>query len=328
MLVFALILHYQIRYNSEVENYYRNNMETFKTILVKTAQSAMWVLLFLALIQPFGIDQMKEGRILFILSQTGISFIGIFLSCCISNLLVIRSNNNELSLKAFVVENVLMSVINIPLLGAMLITFDSWFNTGNIASYWVIDGHLTFYPMWVMCISVSCISVFLLIFACFQYRADKLKYELDYVKSINAMLEKRQEKMEIEEDNLSGSVDNIVESQAKITIIGQGQDSSLEVCPNNIIYVESMANYADICYIADNETKHTTLRITLKQIRETLEATDCIVQCHRAFLVNLNFVVAMTNRNPGYQLQLFGMDKQIPVSRANTEIIKNRLSGF
>lgn len=86
-----------------------------------------------------------------------------------------------------------------------------------------------------------------------------------------------------------------------------------------------MSNYADFCYIANNETKHTTLRITLKQIRATLEDVDSIVQCHRAFLVNLNFVVSLSTRSQGYQLQLFGIEKQIPVSRANTEVIKGRL---
>jgi len=303
-------------------------MNSIKTNLVKSAQTTLWVLLFLALIQPFGIDQLKEGRIQFILCQTAISFVAVFVSYTLSNVLVRKNAENELSMKVFVKEAFLMFLFSIPLLGAMLLTFNSWFNTGNISTYWFNEGKLTFYPMAVMSMYVLCISVFILIFDCFQFRNDKLRHELDYVKSINALLEKRQEKMEQEENNQIGSAEETEESQEKITITGQGLDSTLEVCPNNIIYVESMANYADICYIAENETKHTTLRITLKQIRETLEATDCIVQCHRAFLVNLNFVVAMTNRNPGYQLQLFGMDKQIPVSRANTEIIKNRLSGF
>ena len=64
----------------------------------------------------------------------------------------------------------------------------------------------------------------------------------------------------------------------------------------------------------------------LKQIKETLSEFGYIVQCHRAFLVNINFVVSMTARNPGYQLQLFGVEKQLPVSRANNDVIKSALS--
>lgn len=39
----------------------------------------------------------------------------------------------------------------------------------------------------------------------------------------------------------------------------------------------------------------------------------------------LHFVVTMTNRSNSYQLDLFGVDKQIPVSRSYTSEIKERL---
>ena len=53
-----------------------------------------------------------------------------------------------------------------------------------------------------------------------------------------------------------------------------------------------------------------------------------MVQCHRAFIVNLNFVVSMSNRNSAYQLQIFGTDKPIPVSRNNTAEVKEKLSAL
>ena len=89
--------------------------------------------------------------------------------------------------------------------------------------------------------------------------------------------------------------------------------------------MESMSNYADVWYIEGDQTSHKTMRITLKQINESLAAERYLVQCHRAFIVNLNFVIAMSNRNTGYQLQLFGTDKQIPVSRTYTPQVKERL---
>ena len=154
----------------------------------------------------------------------------------------------------------------------------------------------------------------------------KLKNELNEVRAINMLLEQRQQKLSDEENEKAYGSKDEENSQNLVTIEGQGINASLTINPENIIYVESMANYADICYIADNETRHTTLRITLKQIRASLEDTASIVPCHRAFLVNINFVVAMSTRNQGYQLQLFGIEKQIPVSRANTESIKQQLS--
>ena len=89
-----------------------------------------------------------------------------------------------------------------------------------------------------------------------------------------------------------------------------------------------MANYADICYMDNDEERHKMLRITLKQIKESIGNEPFLVQCHRAFIVNLNFVVSLSNRNSAYQLQIFGTDKPIPVSRNNTAEVKEKLSAL
>ena len=70
------------------------------------------------------------------------------------------------------------------------------------------------------------------------------------------------------------------------------------------------------------------LYITLKQIMESIGGEPFMVQCHRAFIVNLNFVVSLSNRNSAYQLQIFGTDKPIPVSRNNTAEVKEKLSAL
>lgn len=75
-----------------------------------------------------------------------------------------------------------------------------------------------------------------------------------------------------------------------------------------------------------DEPRHKMMRITLKQIMEALADYRHLVHCHRAFVVNLNFVVSMSSRNTGYQLEMFGTDKLIPVSRNNTALVKERLA--
>lgn len=295
-------------------------MERFWQAVVYSAKCCIWVMLALALIQPFGIENMKEGRMLFILVETLLCFISVLISEIIATFVSGEAKSDCTTLMSFARHIAIGNMINIPLLGAFLITYNSWNDTGSISTYWFWGGSFTLYPFFEMSSYVAFLSVFVVVGQYLHFRNSTLRRELDEIKAINRMLELRQEHLEEEsnEDDSDTEKDMIV-------ITGQGQDAKLTVCPSKIIYVESMANYADICYIADNETKHTTLRITLKQIRETLEHVDCIVQCHRAFLVNINFVVAMTGRNPGYQLQLFGMEKQIPVSRSNTDAIKSKL---
>ena len=188
--------------------------------------------------------------------------------------------------------------------------------------FFYIDGRFTLYNVLIMYVNVAIVTVFMFLWAFYEFRNDQLRRELDDVKAINSLLEKRQEELFQRDDER----EEVEDKPVTVVIEGQGQDARLEVAPSSILYVESMANYADICYISENETRHITLRITLKQIKETLSEFGYIIQCHRAFLVNINFVVSMTARNPGYQLQLFGVEKQLPVSRANNDVIKSALS--
>lgn len=160
------------------------------------------------------------------------------------------------------------------------------------------------------------------------------------MEEMNQLLEKRQEKKSEEEDLKSAEeaicdsgdsdagkeTDDRNETEERLVeFCGQGQKSYLKVAPQDIIYVESMANYTDICHIKNDEIRHSTLRITLKQTKSVLANADYILQCHRAFLVNINFIQKITDRNSGYQLQLFGLEKPIPVSRTNENVVKQRL---
>ncbi len=299
-------------------------MEKIWQIMTYSAKCCVWVLLILALIQPFGIDKMQEGRLVFILVETLLCFLSICISDTIATLISGEMKEECATLMSFAKHIAIGNLINIPLLGALLLTYNSWNDTGSLSTYWFWGGTFTLHPLFEMSSYVAFLSFFLVAGQYLNFRNTTLKRELNEIKAINHMLELRQERLENEEDDQT-KPNTEENAENMITITGQGQDATLTVSSTKIIYVESMANYADICYIDDNEIIHKTLRITLKQMRETLECIDCIAQCHRAFLVNINFVVSMTSRNPGYQLQLFGMDKQIPVSRANTDIIKAKL---
>ena len=304
----------------------------YKSSLKETLKISLFVLLFLALIQPFGIDELQERRIAFILGQTTIVAITTFFVFILTINLFKIKEVALLGFRKYLLSALFGFSLETSLLGFLLITFNSWFNTGDPFLYWHnYDGSFTLRPWCIMSMYVGAIGLFVLLFQMFEYRNSRLKSELDEVKAINLLLEQRQEKIVEEEECLERNVledkeESGAEQEQMVRIEGQGIDATLVLAPRNIIYVESMSNYADICYIAENETKHKTLRITLKQIRTSLENVDTIVQCHRAFLVNLDFVVALSTRPQGYQLQLFGIEKQIPVSRANTETIKRKLA--
>ena len=297
-------------------------MTDCKCIFKRAFKDSICVLLFLALIRPFGVSIQNEGNII----DPILTFFSVSLSLLVTKFILGDYEKRNSSLRSFLVHETVFYIVNIPILASLLVahhSYHGWFCKGPFGENFNIDGHSTLSNVLHMCLNVAIVGVFFFLRYFYEFRSDKLRRELDDVKTINALFEKRQEQLLQEKEDS----DEVGDNSVTVAIEGQGQGARLEVDPSNILYVESMANYADIYYISENGTRHITLRITLKQIKETLSEFGYIVQCHRAFLVNLNFVVSMTARNPGYQLQLLGVEKQLPVSRANNDVIKSALSG-
>lgn len=283
---------------------------------------AVAAVVVLALFQLFNIDEV-EGRMLFILGEGLCVFICTLIVYVIESFFPLRRKlmNNQTP-KLFILNMIVHYAIFTPLLSAVLCTFNMWYQHYPLTYAWLNEqGHFTLYYFFMMCFWVSTIGVFIMIWQYYRFRTSRLQEELVDVRAINALLEARQQQI------ADAAPETTAEEQRHPIIIqGNSQNAYLEVVPNDIIYIESMSNYADIAYIEDGNTLHATLRITLKQLREQLQQTECLVQCHRAFIVNLNFVRSLSVRSAGtYELDLFGSDKRIPVSRANADAMKQRL---
>lgn len=315
-------------------------MKELCRIALYAGKTCMFVLLFLSLIQPFGIDTVKQGRLMFVLAETLCSFVSVVFSMHVANTIMRNRIEKENQRKALA-HLLIFFLINTPILGAILLTFVSWFNDGDPLLYWhTDDGRFNYWGWGTMTMYVSCVSVIVGIVVFYQLRNSKLQHRIAEMEEMNQLLEKRQERKSDEED-LRGAEEAICDSgnsdtrmeadehneteERLVEFCGQGQKSYLKVAPLDIIYIESMANYTDICHITNDEIRHSTLRITLKQTKSVLVGADYIMQCHRAFLVNINFIQKITDRNSGYQLQLFGLEKPIPVSRTNENAVKQRL---
>ena len=97
------------------------------------------------------------------------------------------------------------------------------------------------------------------------------------------------------------------------------------IIPSKIIYVESVGNYSNVYYIDNEHISSRTLRSTIKQLKEELRDYSFIVQCHRAFLVNLMYVESLEGANNRFFINLFSLDKKIPLSRPNRAAIKEAI---
>ena len=280
------------------------------------------VFLLLQLILPFNIDEIHEYRLVYLLAMGVITMASGLIAGIFVTYVLKMPMDPKLPLKIVHRNSLFHYLVNIPLLAAALVTFSAYFFFGDVSIAWIEDGHFTLEHYKLFLYYVSSTGVFMYLGTYVRNRNWHLKYKYEEVSAINALLEQRQQELQMQEEGVGENGNTQV---SVCTIKGSTSQSVLEVNPQDILFVESMSNYADVWYIEGDQTSHKTMRITLKQINESLAAERYLVQCHRAFIVNLNFVIAMSNRNTGYQLQLFGTDKQIPVSRTYPPQVKERL---
>lgn len=288
-------------------------IDTMKKIYNELTTIGLVVFFFLALLQPFGISQVGRHRLLLIVGES--------LSAVLTTAIAMFITIKVCGLNLFNTKGrLLCHAINTPLLSACLICYASWCQWGSISHEWYdAEGRFYIGNYLLACLDVAVISFFIFVFQIYRHRSSRLKQELDEVKAINKLLEERQ----MPEPVATGDGE-----QAPCIIKGNALNAVLEVMPDQIVYVESMANYSDICYLQDGQLQHYSLRITMKQLKDELAQYTFLVPCHRAFIVNLNFVASIFCRpSAGYSLQMFQTDKQIPVSRTYTKTIRERLKG-
>lgn len=96
---------------------------------------------------------------------------------------------------------------------------------------------------------------------------------------------------------------------------------SLNVCPNQIVYIESSGNYVNIYYHKD-KMERKAIRTTIKKIEEQLSSFDYFTRCHRAYIINLNYLVKFGRNELGYRITLKNCADEIPVSRTYISHIK------
>ena len=168
-------------------------------------------------------------------------------------------------------------------------------------------------------------SVFFYIIDLLLFRYRQTREELEDVRQINQMLEQHQQSMADASDS------NLPTSRASspshsCILHSQYGDLVLEIASENILYIESVANYLSIWYFDDGELKQKRIRNTLKNVEETLAGHPFLLHCHRAFLVNTHFITHVDGNAAGCQLHLFSIDRTVPVSKANIDALRQALN--
>ncbi len=192
----------------------------------------------------------------------------------------------------------------------------------NIVMITVLEGALFGKEYYLISIpSTIYICSIILAFQTLCYWIRNVYRERNELQTINEMLKQQQER-----DAIHGYDDAASHEEKQCVLHSDYNGQDIAINPRNFIYVESVGNYANVCYINDELLTKTSIRTTIKQLKEDLSDNDFIVQCHRGFLVNLEYVESMEGANGRFFLNMFYSEKKIPVSRANKTAIREILS--
>lgn len=173
------------------------------------------------------------------------------------------------------------------------------------------DGHFSL--MWYMnnFRQDLTICVFLAIYWAFLTNSRMKENKIQELLALNEVIDRTESAFE--------------EKTGIVTIAGESKES-LSVSPSDILFIESVANYLNIWHFNDGELRQKRIRSTLKSVEGTLSGYPFLFHCHRAFVVNIRFITHVDGNASGCHLNMFSIDRTIPVSKANIEALRKALS--
>ena len=148
----------------------------------------------------------------------------------------------------------------------------------------------------------------------FKFRSKYLAMELEETRLLNEELKKKQEP----EQPLPIEVEEPSEKPRpqELTLTGTTNES-VTLPISDLLFIEAVGNYVKVCHLRDGQVRTDMLRVTMKQMEETLQGYPMVVRCHRAFLVNLGQVEQIISHSGSTQLLIKHCHESLPVSRSN-----------
>ncbi len=284
-------------------------MRHLRQIIIFATTNAIIMLFIMVVFRPFHLDNAPiEFRNLFIVGIIISTFIASAIADCICIFIFNIRHNIGDSRSVIILKQLIYSCFRIPILSISLMIICSLWDSKAFPSHDIIK------VFFIFCVNIAIISFFMFIINLYILENRNLKIELDEIRNINALLEKQQEYLASESE--------IKKPKEYCLLQSNYGENSISFHPTDLLYIESIGNYAEIYYMQDSKMHHTTLRKTLKSIIEALNNINYIVQCHRAFLININYIESLSKSEIGYEIHLFGREKAIPISRSNIKKMK------
>lgn len=280
--------------------------------------SAIIGTLFFAVFQPFGISMFSMSeRILITCGLLIVAFASCMTCEGIVNYVLRMPMDTSKGPSFTMKRGIVFQVYNIIVLTIYLsLFFDRFVNND------VVDNHLSVNN----CLAILIASIGSCFFIGLYWRNVYWKRhyakQLEEAQILNGVLMERARQVEVSGQALMSDASSAKEEQ--VMLEGSTKES-VSLLPSDFLFAESEGNYVSIHYMEHSAEKQTMLRTSMKNVVVILCANNEIMQCHRAYIVNLRHVISVEGRSSGIGLKLRHCDTIVPVSKSYVNDVKERI---
>lgn len=281
--------------------------------------SAIIGTLFFAVFQPFGVSQFSMSERFLI--TCGL-FVVAFASCMtcegIVNYVLRMPMDTSKGPSYTMKRGIVFQICNIIVLTICLSLYFDRFVSSD-----VVDNHLSVeHCLGMLVASIGCCFFIGLYWRNVYWKRHYAK-QLEEAQMLNGVLMERARNAGANEPRGNTTVSPAAAEEC-IRLEGNTKES-VSLTLSDFLFAESEGNYVSIHHLENGEAKQAMIRTSMKSIVATLCTKSEIMQCHRAYIVNLNYVESVEGRSSGIGLKLCHSEVIIPVSKSYMNDVKERI---
>lgn len=107
-----------------------------------------------------------------------------------------------------------------------------------------------------------------------------------------------------------------------VVLTAENGKTQLNIKIDDLAFIESEGNYIQIYARKNGSIAVSTIRSSISKAEVELAAYSQMMKCHRAYIVNKDFIESVSGNAQGYRLGIKGSDQAVYVSRQYTKLIK------
>ncbi len=269
---------------------------------------------------PFNNDLRHNAKVVFFISAV----LGVFL------FFFEPFNFNEFDLKEKITVSLFISLITFSSLSFNMIVLPSYLRNVFSVKSWNVFKEIL-WNMWLIIFTAAGYFVYFKLNFAFEIKAyDFLKIFLIGIFAVSVLVILNQNRLvkiyladatELNKKLMS----KINSGEDKLFFESENKKDSVSLTVKNILLTKAAGNYVEIYYLEKEKVIKHIIRNTLKNTEELLKNYSFMFRCHRAFLINTDFIEKAQGDSRGVSLLMKGIDFKVPVSGTYVSKLKEIL---